>query len=91
MCRRKTTGAESASLMFPGSLSRCARFRHLSGQKMPSEKTEIPRLINRCTEDRIAELEIENSRLRRLVTELLMKNQQLREAQQSLQSDSHQD
>jgi hypothetical protein len=40
-------------------------------------------------EERIAELEVENSRLRRLVTELLMKNQRLREAQLSRQSDKY--
>ena len=32
-------------------------------------------------EDRIAELEIENSRLHRLVAELLVKNQQLRRSE----------
>jgi hypothetical protein len=32
-------------------------------------------------EDRIAELEIENSRLHRLVAELLVKNQQLRKSE----------
>jgi hypothetical protein len=40
-------------------------------------------------EERITELEVENSRLRRLVTELLLKNQRLREAQLSRQSDEH--
>lgn len=35
----------------------------------------------RCIEDRVVELEVENSRLLRLVAELLLRNQQLREAQ----------
>jgi hypothetical protein len=39
-------------------------------------------------EDRIMELEIENSRLQRLVAELLLKNQQLRDAHLPNQSDS---
>jgi hypothetical protein len=39
-------------------------------------------------EDRIMELEVENSRLQRLVAELLVKNQQLRDAHLSNQSDS---
>jgi hypothetical protein len=58
---------------------------------MPSAKPEVLSQANRCMEDRIAELEVENSRLRRLVTELLMKNQQMREAQPSSQIDSRRD
>jgi hypothetical protein len=34
----------------------------------------------RSVEDRLSELELENSRLQRLVVELLLKNQYLREA-----------
>jgi hypothetical protein len=37
--------------------------------------------LTRDGKDRIAELEIENSRLHRLVAELLVKNQQLRESE----------
>jgi hypothetical protein len=39
-------------------------------------------------EDRIMELEVEKSRLQRLVAELLLKNQQLRDADLPNQSDS---
>jgi hypothetical protein len=39
-------------------------------------------------EDRIMELEVEKSRLQRLVAELLLKNQQLRDAHLPNQSDS---
>jgi hypothetical protein len=39
-------------------------------------------------EDRIMELEGENSRLQRLLAELLLKNQQLRKAHLPSQSDS---
>jgi hypothetical protein len=47
---------------------------------MPSEKPEVFGSTNGWMEDRIMELEGENSRLRRLVGELLLKNQQLRDA-----------
>jgi hypothetical protein len=39
-------------------------------------------------EERIMELEVENSRLQRLVAELLLKNQQLRDAHLPNQSDN---
>jgi hypothetical protein len=39
-------------------------------------------------EDRIMELEVENSRLQRLVAELLLKNQQLRDEHLPNQRDS---
>jgi len=42
----------------------------------------------RCMDDRIMELEIENSRLQRLIAELLLKNQQLRNAHLPNQNDS---
>jgi hypothetical protein len=41
----------------------------------------------RCMEDRIMELEVNNSRLQRLVAELLLKNQRLRDAHLPNQSD----
>jgi hypothetical protein len=43
-------------------------------------KPKVLGSIERCIEDRVMELEVENSRLRRLVAELLLKNQQLRTA-----------
>jgi hypothetical protein len=43
-------------------------------------KPEVLSSTKRCMEDRIMELEVENSRLQRLVVELLLKNQQLRDA-----------
>jgi len=45
----------------------------------------MPSSTNRCIEDRLVELEVEKSRLQRLVAELLYKNQRLREAQLSHQ------
>jgi hypothetical protein len=49
---------------------------------------EVLSPTKKCMEDRIMELEVENSRLRRLVAELLLKNQQLRVAHLPNQSDS---
>jgi hypothetical protein len=50
-----------------------------SGYKGPSSSIRYrPTTAN--DNDRLAELEIENSRLHRLVAELLIKNQQLRKA-----------
>jgi hypothetical protein len=40
----------------------------------------VPGSIKRCIEDRVTELDEENTRLRRLIAELLLKNQQLRAA-----------
>jgi hypothetical protein len=47
---------------------------------MSSGKPEVFTSTKRCMEDRIMELEVENSRLQQLVAELLLKNQQLRNA-----------
>jgi hypothetical protein len=46
---------------------------------MSSREPEVPSSIRRGLEDRVMELEVENSRLQRLVAELLLKNQQLRD------------
>ena len=51
-------------------------------------KPEVLSSTKRCIEDRILELEVENSRLQRLVAELLLKNQQLRDAHLPNPSDS---
>jgi hypothetical protein len=50
---------------------------------MSSGKPEVLSSTKRYMEVRIMELEVENSRLQRLVAELLLKNQQLREAHPS--------
>jgi hypothetical protein len=55
---------------------------------MSSEKPEVLSSSKRCMEDRIMELEAESSRFQRLVAELLLKNQQLRDAHLPNQSDS---
>jgi len=55
---------------------------------MSSGKPEVLSSTKRCMEDRIMELEVEKSRLQRLVAELLLKNQQLRDAHLPNQSDS---
>ena len=55
---------------------------------MYSGKPEVFSSTKRCLEDRVMDLEIENSRLQRLVIELLMENQRLRDTQLSSQSDS---
>jgi hypothetical protein len=47
---------------------------------MSSGEPEVPSSIRRGLEDRVMELEVENSRLQRLVAELLLNNQQLRNA-----------
>jgi hypothetical protein len=47
---------------------------------MTSGKPEVLNPTTRTEEDRLSELEMENSRLQRLVVELLLKNQSLREA-----------
>jgi hypothetical protein len=51
-------------------------------------KPEVLGSMKRCIEDRVMELEEENSRLQRLVAELLLRNQQLRDANLPSQSDS---
>jgi hypothetical protein len=43
-------------------------------------KSEVFRSSERRIEDRLTELEVENSRLQRLVAELLLQNQLLRDA-----------
>jgi hypothetical protein len=55
---------------------------------MSSGKSEVLSSAKRGMEDRIMELEIENSRLQRLVAELLLKNQQLRDPRLPNQSDN---
>jgi hypothetical protein len=57
-------------------------------RKPTKGKPEVLSSTKRCMEDRIMELEVENSRLQRLVAELLLKNQQLRDAHLPSQSDS---
>jgi hypothetical protein len=59
--------------------------RDPSGDNVSSGKPELPGSTKRSMEDRLVELEVENSRLQRLVAELLYKNQRLREAQFSPQ------
>jgi hypothetical protein len=49
---------------------------------------EVLRSTKRCMEDRIMELEEETSRLQRLIVELLLKNQQLRDAHLHSPNDS---
>ena len=51
-------------------------------------KPEVLSSTKRCIEDRIMELEVENSRLQQLVAELLLKNQQLRDTHLPNQRDS---
>jgi len=46
---------------------------------MSSGKPEVPGSTERNLENRVTELEVENSRLQRLVAELLLKNQKLRD------------
>lgn len=45
------------------------------------DDSEMLSQTNRRIEDRMIELELENTRLQRLVAELLIKNQQLRDGQ----------
>jgi len=47
---------------------------------MSSGELEVLNPTKRSVEDRLSELGLENSRLQRLVVELLLKNQYLREA-----------
>ncbi len=47
---------------------------------MSPAKLEMPGGLKDSTEDRIAQLDAENTRFRRLVAELLFENQQLRTA-----------
>jgi hypothetical protein len=55
--------------------------------RISSWKPEVTTSNGKYLEDRVTELEIENSRLQRLVVELLIKNQQLRDTRLS-QSDN---
>jgi len=50
---------------------------------MSSGKHEVLSSTERNMKNRVMELEIENSRLQRLVAELLLKNQRLRDVQRS--------
>jgi hypothetical protein len=69
------------SLLFPGfPLSGSCNICPLSGHHMSSGKPEVVGSTKNNIEDRAMELELENLRLRRLVAELLLKNQQLRDA-----------
>jgi hypothetical protein len=54
---------------------------------MSTWKPEVTSSNGKFLEDRLTELEVENSRLQRLVVELLFKNQQLRDTRLS-QSDN---
>ena len=51
-------------------------------------KPQVLSSTKRCMEDRIMELEVANSRLQRLVAELLLKNRQLRDSHLPNQNDS---
>ena len=68
------------------SLSVSCKICPLSGHHMFLGKPEVLGSMKRCREDRVMELEVENSRLRRLVAELLLRNQQLRDANLPSQS-----
>jgi hypothetical protein len=58
----------------PATIKKEAAFDDYKGQ--PSSASYRPHAAN--ANERLAELEVENSRLQRLVSELLIKNQQLR-------------
>jgi len=58
-----------------------------SGCHMSSEQPTLFSSTTGCKEDRIMELKVENSCLQRLIAELLLKNQRLREANLGSQSD----
>ena len=82
--------AETLSTKSTARLEAIRWFAHVhdsSGCHMSSEKPTRFSSTKRCKEDRIMELKVENSRLQRLVAELLLKNQRLREANLSSQSD----
>jgi hypothetical protein len=51
---------------------------------MSSGKPEAPSSTERDMKNRVMELEIENSRLQRLIVELLLKNQKLRDGHLSV-------
>jgi hypothetical protein len=51
-------------------------------------KPEVLSSTKKYMEDRIMELEVEHSRLQRLIAELLLKNQQLRNAHLPNQNDN---
>jgi hypothetical protein len=76
----KTTNAESVSLPFSGFTLRLVQDPTFERMTHVFRKPEVLSSTKRCMEDRIMELEVENSRLQRLVVELLLKNQQLRDA-----------
>lgn len=58
---------------------RAAMLNHRDGREGRGAGDSVP-LFSKEIDNRIAELEIENERLHRLVAELLMKNQKLRES-----------
>jgi hypothetical protein len=62
------------------SLSRC---------RISPWKPEVTSSNGKCLEDRLTELEIQNSRLQQLVVELLLKNQQLRDTRLSQSDGRH--
>jgi hypothetical protein len=55
--------------------------------RISSWKPEVTNSNGKYLEDRLTELETENSRLQRLVVELLFKNQQLRDTRLSQSDD----
>jgi hypothetical protein len=70
---RKTTNAESVSLLFRGFTLRLVQGPAFERITHVFRKTEVFTSTKRCMEDRIMELEVENSRLQQLVAELLLK------------------
>ncbi|HEY4051089.1 MAG TPA: hypothetical protein VGM27_29860, partial [Acidobacteriaceae bacterium] len=59
-----------------------------SNYHISSGKPDMLSTTKRWTEDQVMELEEENARLQRLITELLLKNQQLRDAYLPSQRDN---
>ena len=78
---RYRTKSENANLLFPGFSLCFVQDAPLSNRNLMSQgKPEAEGVRKTSSEDRIDELEAENIRLRRLVAELLFKNQRLRSA-----------
>jgi hypothetical protein len=61
----------------------------LSRRRISLWKLEVTSSSGKYLEDRLTELEVENSRLQRLVVELLLKNQQLRDTRLSESDNGH--
>lgn len=79
---QKTQSGESEFfLLVPRLGSPLSCERGLSGYYMASSKPEVTKPVRSGLDDRIIELEIQNDRLQRLVAELLIKNQKLRQTQ----------